>query len=300
MRKFIHFLEGLVGKENVKCNANLKNYLTFKVDCVAKILIEVYNRNTLIKVLDFLTSINKKYFIIGGGSNVLFSKFYVKDIVIYIGKGYSKIYEKNGKYYLSTFSGNKVCDIIQKCKGLGLSCIEWAIGIPASIGGATIMNMGAFENCIADKIVSVTYYEKGKIKTIKNCKNLFTYRKSVFKDKKCVIISVVLSLTKKSYEEVQKDLIMYQKMKASAQPLNYPSCGCIFKNGENYKVAKLIQDCNLKGWTVGGAQVSIKHSNFIVNFNNATIYDILSLIKIIKQEVYKKFGIKINEELIVI
>ncbi|MBQ8749931.1 MAG: UDP-N-acetylmuramate dehydrogenase [Clostridia bacterium] len=299
MRKIVECLECLIGKENVKRKVNLKNYLTFKVDCIAKILIEIYSKKELVKVIDFLNGSGKKYYILGNGSNVLFKNKLVKDIVIHINSGYQKIYFKNGKYYLSAFAGCKVSSIIKKCKNRGFSCMEWAIGIPASIGGAVIMNMGSLDNVIGDKIYSVTYYENGTLKTVLNNKNLFSYRNSVFKNKNCVIINVVLILTRRKELEIQKDLTKYIKIKSSTQPLKYPSCGSIFKNGDSYKVAKLIQECNLKGCTIGGAQVSLKHSNFIINFNNATNRDIISLISYVKKEVYKKFRIDIEEEIVI-
>lgn len=299
MRKVIECLEKLIGKVNVKQNINLKNYLTFKVQCVAKILIEIYNRNDLIKVLNFLNSVNEKYVILGGGSNTLFKKSVVKEIVIHLCNGYERIYFKNGKYYLSVFAGNRVANVIKKCKNANFSCIEWAIGIPATIGGAVTMNMGAFNSEIKDCIESVTIYCNGAIKKLSADECAFNYRDSLFKKENYVIISAVLKLEKKTRKEIDKNLSKYLKIKSSLQPLSFPSLGSIFKNGSDYKSAKLIEMCGLKGYIVGGAKVSVKHSNFIINYNSATALDVLELIKIIKNKVLEKFNINLQEEIIV-
>ena len=298
MRKVVNDLKLLLGEENVREDFNIKNYLSFKIDCKAKLLVEIYNKSQLIKILDYLSLNKLKYVVIGGGSNIIFKKSALKGIVIHLNDGYSKIYFKNGHFFLSAFCGCKIGSIIKKCKENGFSCLEWAVGIPASIGGAVIMNMGAFENCVADKVESVTYYENGKVFKIKNnAKNLFSYRNSVFKTKKCVIIGVTVKLARRAKDMLQADILQYLKKKSAMQPLNFASCGSVFKNGDNYFSAKLIQDCGLKGSTIGGAQVSIKHSNFIINYNgDATFSDVIKLIDYVKKQVYKKYKINLVEE----
>lgn len=301
MRKVVNDLKLLLGEENVRENFNIKNYLSFKINCMAKLVVEIYNKSQLIKVLDYVNINKLKFVIIGGGSNVIFKKVVIKDIIIHLNEGYSKIYFKNGRFLLYAFCGCKVGTIIKKCKENGFSCLEWAVGIPASIGGAIAMNMGAFDNCVAEVVESVTYYEKGKVFKVKNNKNLFSYRNSVFKAKKCVIIGVTVKLNRRLKDKLQANILQYLKKKSAMQPLNFASCGSVFKNGDNYFSAKLIQECGLKGSTIGGAQVSIKHSNFIINYNGeATFSDVVKLINYVKKQVYKKYKIILFEEIDII
>ena len=291
-------LKSLVGDGNFKKNENLKNYLTFRVDTIAKTFLKVYNKKTLKKVLDYLTSNGKKYVCIGGGSNILFKNKIVKDVVIFLGQGYCKIYNYKGRSFLSAFSGCKVSKVIQKCKNNCFSCLEWAIGIPATLGGAIIMNMGVEDSQISDYIYSVTFYKDGKIKTIKGNK-FFSYRNSWFKLQKCVIISCVLFLKKVDKNILQKNIKAQLDTKRLKQPLDKYTCGSTFKNGLTYKSAKLIDEVGLKGLQVGDAVISKKHSNFIVNNGNATGRDIIKLISIIKKVIYKKYKIILEEELVI-
>lgn len=298
MRNLKNSLIKLVGKENVKTNINIKNFLTFHTDTIAKILIEIYNKSTLIKVLDFLRSENINFICLGGGSNILFKRKYVRTVILHFCSGYSKIFYKGGYHYLTAFAGCKVANIINKCKQNGYSCLEWAVGIPASIGGATYMNMGCMGEQYKDYVKSVTFYKDGTIKTSQG-KDLFFYRNSWFKEQNCVIISVVLKLQKSSKDVLQKKLTKNITQKALSQPLDKYSCGSTFKNGKDFKVAKLIEDANLKDLNIGGAVVSHKHSNFIINESNATSKDIIKLINLVKKEIYKKYKIKIVEEIVI-
>lgn len=301
MQNLVRYLKEIAGEENVTTNQSLKNYTTFRQETIAKILIEVYNKRVLIEVLDFLTTNNIKYVVLGGGSNVIFSKNNINKVVIHLNNSTTKICkDKNGRYKLYAFSGCKVASIIAKCRKREFSCLEWAIGIPASVGGATVMNMGAFGFEFSNFVESVTYYQKGKVRTIRNKNTLFGYRKSMFLDSNCVVLSVVLCLTKKDSKTIERDLTRFSRQKRTMQPLGCASFGSVFKNGETYKVAKLIQDCNLKGCFFGGAMVSLKHSNFIINNGNAKADDVVHLIRHIKEVVYLKYKIKLDEEVVII
>ena len=298
MKKIVKKIIEIAGKDNVKFNVDLKHYSTYKVSAIAHILIEVYDKDKFIKLLRFACFKRLKYIILGGGSNVLFKSKTLNSIVVHLNDGNLKFFAKNDKNYLYAFAGCKVASIINKCKSKGFSALEWAIGIPASIGGATIMNMGSFGHSMSDIVCSVTFFKDGKVQTLKN-KNLFSYRTSLFKLQKCVIIGVVLNLKKCELIILQNQIVQFLNHKSKTQPLDLPSCGSVFKNGDTYRVAQLIQNANLKGYVIGGAMVSDKHSNFIVNYNNATGKDVYNLIKHIKHTIWQKYKVKIVEEVVI-
>ena len=161
-----------------------------------------------------------------------------------------------------------------------LTGFEFAAGIPGTIGGAIYMNAGAFGGEIANIVESVTYISLKdlKIYTLKNEQCEFAYRTSIF----------------------EQDMDEFRNKRLSSQPLDKPSAGSTFKRGENFITAKLIDECNLKGYKIGGAQVSEKHAGFIINTGNASAKDIIDLIKYVKTKVYEKFGVEIKPEVRII
>jgi UDP-N-acetylmuramate dehydrogenase len=190
--------------------------------------------------------------------------------------------------------------LVKKSLNLGLSGIEWAVGIPGSVGGAVYGNAGSFEKSMKDIVKEVRVYDikENKIKNLNNKLCNFSYRESVFKKtKKYIIISVVLKFKKNNKKEIKNNIKNYLIYKKRVQPLNYPSAGSVFKNPKGFSAAKLIEDCGLKGKIIGGAKISEKHANFIVNFDNAKAEDVKKLIFLAKKLVKNKFKINLKEEI---
>lgn len=181
----------------------------------------------------------------------------------------------------------------------GLTGLEFACGIPGSIGGAIKMNAGAYGREMKDVIVSTTYLDKNlELHTINNKENEFAYRKSRFSyNKEDIIVNSVIELEYGNKEEIKSQMESNMKSRKEKQPINFPSGGSTFKRGENYITAKLIDQCDLKGYNIGDACISEKHAGFIVNKGNATASDILELIEIVKKKVYEKFNIQIQLEI---
>ena len=178
---------------------------------------------------------------------------------------------------------------------------EELAGVPGTIGGANKMNAGAYGKEMKDIIIQTKCIDKnGEMLKLSNKEQKLVYRGSIFKDNKYIILETELKLKKGKKEEIQAKMEDYLKQRKEKQPLEYPSAGSTFKRGEGYITAKLIDECGLKGYSIGGAQISEKHAGFIINKGNATSKDILDLIEYTKRKVYDKFKIEIKEEIEVI
>jgi len=180
-----------------------------------------------------------------------------------------------------------------------LTSFEFAAGIPGTIGGAIKMNAGAYGSEFKDIVLETTCVTMdGEIIKLNNADQKFGYRKSIFKEKKFIILESKLLLKKVEDSKIIKDKMNeYKSSRLEKQPIEYPSAGSTFKRGEDFITAKLIDECGLKGFSVGGAEVAIKHAGFVINKGNATAKDVLELIDIIKQKVFEKFGKTIELEI---
>lgn len=289
-------LENLLGTENVKYNEPMSKHTTFKVGGIADTYITVNSKEKLLKVLELLK--NEKITIIGNGSNLLVTDKGIRGIVLKYSANNCSI---NGKTVTveSGMTNARLANILLK---QNLTGYEFAAGIPGTIGGAIVMNAGAYGREMKDVVESTEFIdlETNKIVTLKNEEQEFEYRKSIFQNKKCIILSTILKLEKGNPEEIEEKMKEYAEKRRSTQPLDMPSAGSTFKRGNGFITAKLIDEAGLKGYSIGGAQVSTKHAGFIVNKGNAKAKDIIELIKYIQDEIYKKFGEKIEPEIKII
>lgn len=307
---------------NIQNNFSLKKLNTFKIESKAKYFVRVKNREDLKRALNFAREKRVSIFILGGGSNIIFPDGIYNGIIIKIENEELK-FLKGEKVFVG--AGFNFLKLILKCKEKNLSGLEWGAGIPGTIGGAIFGNAGAFGGEIKDNIEKVFVIDKNTLKerifNRKDCQ--FSYRNSIFKKKKKYIIwSAVLRLKKKKKREIEnsiKEKIIYRQKN---HPLKLPSAGSIFKSIPlgyfkkeiikkypeilSFKEKKevpagfLIEKCGLGGKRIGGAQVSQKHKNFIVNIKNAKAKDIISLINFIKGKVKQKFKIDLEEEVIIV
>jgi len=250
-------------------NIPLKKYTTFKIGGPAEYFFAAKNKTDLVRAIKNAKERRLPFFVLGGGSNLLISDEGYKGLVIKAGKPLSS-------YIL---------------KGLG-----WAAGIPGTIEGAVYGNAGAFGQSMKNAVEKVEVFDikDGKIKTFNNKDCQFDYRDSVFKRNKNLIILSVKIKQKKSNLKKIKEYLAYRK---KIQPLDFPSAGSVFKNPKNYPAGELIEKAGLKGKRIGGAQISDVQANFIVNMGDATAQDVLSLIRLIKKTVDRKFKIKLEEEI---
>jgi len=273
-------------------NVLLKKYSTFKIGGSAKFFASPKSIAEIRELLMFCKKNNEKFFILGNGSNVLFSDNGYDGLVIKIGKNLE--------------AGNSLHDVIQAAANKGLGGIEKLEGIPGTIGGAIFMNAGAHGQQISDcikSVVSITTYGGIVTRTNEECK--FSYRNSVFKMLDEIIISAEFDFVPMSKEVINKNRKEVLAWRREKQPLKYPNAGSVFKNptsnlpltDSHLSAGYLIDSCGLKGCRVGDAQVSELHANFIVNRGSATASDVKVLMEKIVQEVKKKHGIVLEPEI---
>lgn len=292
-------LEHILGKENVKYNESMSRHTTFKVGGDAEIFAIVDTEEKLMQVI----KLGKKVTIIGNGSNLLVTDKGIKGIVLkYINKDYEIKELENEEYKLEFAAGITNARIANIALQNELTGYEFAAGIPGTLGGALVMNAGAYGMELKDVVIKTKYLDldTNEIKIINNEEHEFEYRKSIFQEKNTIILKSTLKLKKGKKDEIQELMNSYAKKRIDSQPLNMPSAGSTFKRGTDFITAKLIDEAGLKGFSIGGAEVSEKHAGFIVNKGNATAKDILSLIDYVKKEVLKKFGKQIETEIKII
>ena len=285
-------------KNNAKRDVLLKNLTTFKIGGRCKLLVKVCNMSDLMWLLNVLRKGNIRFFVLGGGSNVLFSDSGFDGVVVKLSGKFQEIKIKNN--ILTVGAGVSLFNLAKFCADHGLCGLEWAYGIPGSVGGATLMNAGAYGKQFSDSIVSVDCLSQNlkKLK-LSNKACCFSYRKSIFQTNKLIITSVELSVAQSDGSLVVQKQKEYLKKRLASQP-SYPSAGSIFKRCGDIPVSKLIDDLHLKGFCVGDAQVSKKHAGFIINVGSASCNDVLNLIEYIKQKLDSHYNVRPKLEIIVV
>lgn len=291
-----------IPKENIKLDEPMSKHTSFKTGGNAEFYLLINTENQIKRLLSYSKENDIDLYIIGNGSNLLVSDKGIKGIVARITFEDLLIAEDEGDIIVKAGAGIKVMALAQLLKSKGITGFEELSGFPGTIGGANYMNAGAYGKEMKDVIIEtkVLNKETGNIETLKNEEQELKYRSSIFKNKKYIIMQTVLRLQKGNTEDIEKKMNEYLMQRKEKQPLEYPSAGSTFKRGDGYITAKLIDECGLKGYQIGGAQISEKHAGFIINKDNATTQDILDLIEYTKKKVFEKFGVQIEEEIEII
>ena len=286
-----------IPKENIKYDEPMSKHTSFKVGGLAECYVKIDDVNQLKQLLDLAQKNKIPYFILGNGSNILVTDNGIKGIVIQINIKKYEILQKENCIEATIGAGNKLSEVAQKFLKEEITGFEELSGIPGTFGGAIKMNAGAHKKEMKDIVESVTVLdENNNLLVLKNEDLQFEYRHSILFNKKYIVIEIKLVLHRGNYDQKKKKMDEYKKYRIEKQPIEYPSAGSTFKRGTNYITAKLIDEANLKGYTIGGAQVSEKHAGFIINKGNATAKDILELIEYVKEKVYETSKEKIDLE----
>ncbi len=285
--------------DSIKFNEPMKNHTSFRVGGLADVLVKPKSEEEIINLIKYLKENTIPYFVMGNGSNLLVKDGGIRGVVIKISKEFSCFKIDRNKIFVS--AGCMLSVIGKALLKEGLTGFEFASGIPGTIGGALTMNAGAYGGEMKDIVREVKVIdENGDIKILTNKEMEFSYRKSILNRKNYVILSATLELNKGNIDEIKYTMNEITKKRVTNQPLNMPSAGSTFKRPEGYFAAKLIEDAGLKGLTLRGAQVSDKHSGFIINNGDATAKDLLNLMYIVKNIVKSKFNIQLEEEVKII
>lgn len=285
-------------EENVIIDAEMKNYVHFRVGGPADILLIPESKEQVIKTIEICREKNIPFYVIGNGSNLLVRDGGIKGVVIKL-KELKNIEVKDN--IIEAECGAMLKDVSDAALKNSLTGLEFACGIPGTIGGAVFMNAGAYNGEVSNVIESAEIINgENEVITLSREELDLKYRSSIIMKNNYIVLSARFKLEdgdKKNIEEIVEDLT---NKRESKQPLEYPSAGSTFKRPEGYFAGKLIQDAGLKGYTIGGAAVSEKHSGFVINKNNATATDILNLIHHIQEEVKKQFNVELHPEVRII
>ena len=299
--KILSNLKTIIPKENIKINEPMKNHTSFKIGGPAEIFIEATSMEQIKLLVEFVSNNNIALYIIGNGSNLLVNDKGIEGIVLKSKLNNIEIEDNKNYVQVKAGSGVVLAYLAHKLLESGITGFEELAGIPGTIGGAIRMNAGAHGKEMKDIVISTTYMDmQGNIHTISNLEHEFKYRNSMFFKHNYIILETVLKLQNGNKEKIKEKMAGYMAWRKEKQPLEYPNAGSTFKRGDGFITAQLIDECNLKGYTIGGAQVSEKHAGFIINANNATAKDVLELIDYVKEQVYSKTGKKIELEIEVI
>lgn len=294
-------LENIISKDKIKTNEDMSKHTSFKTGGKADYYIKAENKEEISNIVKFSKKNKIPLYIIGNGSNVLVSDNGIRGIVLKIDLHGIEIEEQAEGIVVTVAAGEKVMSLAQKLLQNSITGFEELSGIPGTIGGAVKMNAGAHGREMKDIVLSTTYMnEDGKIYELTNEEQEFTYRHSTFFEHKYIILETKLLLQKGDSKQIEEKMNEFLGWRKDKQPLEFPSAGSTFKRGNNFITAKLIDDCGLKGYSIGGAQISEKHAGFIINKGNATSNDIFELIKYTKQKVFEKFRVRIEEEIEII
>ncbi|MGB9664238.1 MAG: UDP-N-acetylmuramate dehydrogenase [Ignavibacteria bacterium] len=280
-------------KGNIFLSEPLSRFTTFRIGGPADYYLEPKDREDLVNLIRYLKEIKYPYIIIGNGSNVLISDEGIRGAAINLEFGFNKIEVNKNKVYAE--AGIRLSRLVDVCIEHSLVGIENLAGIPGTLGGAILMNAGAYGGEISDHIKKVEVLDGVDIKFLTREECGFAYRKSNLEGK--IILSAEFELPfgdRIKAKERRRELLLKRNQ---SQPVEIPNAGSIFKNPPGDYAARLIEQAGLKGLTSGGAKVSEKHANFIVNFNNASANDVIELMKIIQETVYQKFGIMLDPEI---
>ena len=295
----IYNLAKTLGCEVLK-NEPMSKHTSFKIGGTADTYIKVDTLSKLSAILKECKQSDIEYILLGNGSNVLVSDDGIRGVVIRLDGDFRQIalVDENTIYCGAGATLAQLCKFALNC---GLTGLEFAWGIPGSVGGAVFMNAGAYDGEIKNVVHSVSHVSPdGKIGRIEKDDLDFGYRTSVYRKNNMIITGVTLKLEKGNTDDIRDKMDDFMNRRTSKQPLEYPSAGSVFKRPEGNFAGALIQQCGFKGKSVGGAQVSEKHAGFIINKSNATANDVKNLVKEIQNTVAEKTGYNLECELIIL
>ena len=280
---------------NVLFDEPMKKHTTFKIGGNADVFIIPNDSGEIIDAIKLCEEFKAPFYIIGNGSNILVGDGGINGVVIQIFKNMGNI-GVNGNI-IKAEGGALLSLISRKALEEGLTGLEFASGIPGTVGGGVCMNAGAYGGEMKDIISKVVVLKNGEILELSNEESEFEYRNSCILKNGMIVLEAEMVLQKGKADEIKEKMFEFKRLRSEKQPLEFPSAGSAFKRPEGYFAGKLIMDSGLRGYSVGGASVSEKHCGFIINKGNATAKDVITLIEDVKRIVNDKFGVMLKPEI---
>lgn len=291
------YIKEIVPEENILFDEPMSRHTTFRIGGEAKCLIKINDKAQMIKLVPYLQLTGQEYFILGNGSNLLVSDRGYPGIVVKLDSNMGSVTVEDDRMRVP--AGTLLAKAAAVAKEHGLTGLEFASGIPGTIGGGIVMNAGAYGGEMKQIVESVEVMNReGEILVLDNDTMEFGYRTSVIKERPFIVLETVLRLEKGKEEEISRRMEELAGRRREKQPLEFPSAGSTFKRPEGYFAGKLIMDANLRGYRIGGAKVSEKHCGFVVNCGNATALDVKDVIEEVQRQVKEKFGVTLEREVI--
>lgn len=291
------YIQQIVPQENILFDEPMSRHTTFRVGGQAKCLIKITNKQQLLKLVPYLQITGQEYFILGNGSNLLVGDKGYRGIIVKLDSNMGSVLAEGD--CMKVPAGTLLAKAASVAKEHSLSGMEFASGIPGTVGGGIVMNAGAYGGEMQQIVESVEVMNReGEILVLDNDTMEFGYRTSVIKNRPFIVLEAVLRLQPGNQEQIAAKMEELAARRREKQPLEYPSAGSTFKRPEGYYAGKLIMDAGLRGFGIGGARVSDKHCGFVINSGNATAADIREVIEEVQQRVKKKFGVVLEREVI--
>ncbi len=293
----IEKLKAIIPDTRVIANEPMAKHITFKVGGPARVFVELETKAEISKVVALLKQKKEDYFILGNGSNLLVSDKGYEGAVLHISKQFNKIRVEGSS--LICEAGASLASIARAALENSLTGFEFAAGIPGTLGGAIVMNAGAYGGEMKQVVDKVTLLDSKCGEVSKTCEEMhFGYRHSILKEEEYIVLEVKINLTPGNKEEIKAKMDELALARVTKQPLEYPSAGSTFKRPEGYFAGKLIDDAGLRGFSLGGAQVSEKHCGFVINKVDATAGDVYNLIMEVQKRVKADSGVSLETEVI--
>lgn len=286
------------GNISFKVDEPMSKHTSFKTGGNAAVFIDIADADTLGRVLEICDETKNDIFVLGKGSNLLVSDEGIRDkAVIHLSTDFAEM-KLLDETTVEVQAGASLASLCKFALANSLTGLEFAYGIPGSVGGAAYMNAGAYGGEMKDVVLKVNHIDKkGNVGCLCGEDLDFSYRHSAYSDSDLIITSVVLKLQKGNPSEIEAHMTDVMGRRVDKQPLEYPSAGSVFKRPEGYFAGALIEQSGLKGKRIGGAMVSEKHAGFIINYDNATTTDVTDLIKYCQKTVFDKFGVELHTEI---
>lgn len=292
-------LNRFLPEDQIKTQEMMSRHTTFKVGGPADCLVSPSDEKQLGGIIRYLNKVEIPYFVVGNGSNLLVSDAGYRGVIIKIGDDMAQVTVDGDRIHAG--SGASLARVARAALDAGLTGLEFAAGIPGTVGGALIMNAGAYDGEMKMVVEEVTVIDvEGNLLALDNSTMEFGYRTSALKNQKFVATGCTFLLKKGNPEEIKAKMDDFAQRRREKQPLEFPSAGSTFKRPEGHFAGKLIQDAGLAGFSVGGAQVSEKHCGFVINKGDATAKDIKVLIGFVQDKVKDTFGVDLEPEVIML
>ena len=293
----IEALKSFVPEKNIHLQEPMAGHTTFRIGGPADCLLELENEEQLKNVQKYLTLVEERFFVLGNGSNLLVSDHGYSGVILQIGQRMSQIRVEGCRIIAQ--AGALLSQVAKTAMEHGLTGLEFAAGIPGTVGGGVVMNAGAYDGELSQVVTQVKVVScQGESLEFGNSTMEFGYRTSALRKNSFTVTEVTFELKEGDREKILEKMDELAKKRRSKQPLEYPSAGSVFKRPEGYFAGKLVMDAGMRGYQTGGARVSDKHCGFIINVGKATAQDVLDVICEVQERVKLRFGVDLETEVI--